>query len=126
MASMLASTSGGATYDIGMKYLDSYSKICQYVRYEIPPYGGVVFSSDMLHAGVENTKMHCTMRGFCQFQGDVSLGYKLVDTVSKLFHTSKQKVSKFIRSQETDAQENICLTVSSPLNLCSLLDIEHH
>lgn len=96
-----ASKAGMDGYGTALKYMNRFTAICHYEKYEIPPFGGVVFASDLLHAGVANTGRCCTMRGFCQFQGSVSLGFKLVDTV----------VSKLHHPKELDHRENVCLMV---------------
>jgi hypothetical protein len=96
------SKAGTGWYKTALKYMNCFAEIsCHYKRFEIPPFGGVVFASDLLHAGVANSGRCCTMRGFCQFQGNPSLGFKLVDTV----------VSKLHHPMEVDHQENICLMV---------------
>lgn len=96
-----ANKSGLDGYTISLKYMNTFAQVCEYVKYTIPPFGGVVFASDILHAGVANPGTHCTMRGFCQFQGSDSLGFKLVDVV----------VSKLHIPRGNDDQDNVSLMV---------------
>ena len=96
-------------YDLAMHHLDMFAdKVCQYKRVTIPAFGGVVFASDMLHAGVENQYDFCTMRVFCQLQGNVSLSYKLVDSISKLYHPHQSAPVR-----DDFKQDNIAMTVSN-------------
>lgn len=95
---------GTSNHATAVKYMNKYAALCEYKKFLIPPFGGVVFASDILHAGVENHASCCTMRGFCQFQGNMFLGFNMVETViSKIHHPPS-----VIRSQD---RENICLMV---------------
>jgi hypothetical protein len=60
------------------------SDVCRYKKAEIPPFGGIVFASDILHAGdANNTDLH-TLRGFCKFQGHASI-FPPLDIVDMLY-----------------------------------------
>jgi hypothetical protein len=68
--------------------------MCHYKKAEIPPFGGIVFASDILHGGDSNKREddNHTFRGFCMFQGDESIFPKL-DITDMLYRADSKSVS---------------------------------
>ena len=96
---------GTKKYAMALKYMNQFADSCEYVKCEIPAYGGVVFASDILHAGVANPGNCSTMRGFCQFQGSTLNEFKLVETGTSKLHIPK--------TTTREDRQNICLMVRS-------------